>query len=79
MPLDYLRGDLLAASRREASERPSPAAIAYEREQLEISGIKQHLRLRESYSDRLFELVCWWLVAVLFIVFLQGMSGGISH
>lgn len=41
-----------------------------------IRHLEQERELRKEYSDRLFELVCWWLVAVLAVVFLQGMSGG---
>jgi hypothetical protein len=51
-------------------------ALEHERKSAELKGFKQDIKARKRYAKNIFSLIVWWLVAILFLLLLQGFSGG---
>jgi hypothetical protein len=55
-------------------------SLQYERDRkgLELRGIKQDLEERKSYAGGIFDLVRGWVIAIFFLILLQGFGTAIG-
>jgi hypothetical protein len=51
------------------------AAHARKKARAELKGLKQDIRARKRYARNIFTLIVCWLIAIFFVLLLQGFSG----
>lgn len=44
----------------------------------ELEGLRQDITERKAYADKIFKLICWWLVVLATILVAQGF-GSFNH
>lgn len=49
--------------------------LGWRRKDLENQSLYSDIKAREKYADSLFQLVSWWLSAILMILLFQGFYG----